>query len=176
MGRIDSLANILGDCNINIVVKLWNSFLKEKEAKGIKDKFEFYVHDMKNIEDDMRELQQKRSFAYIIDHVTNSGGHFKTYEKFWYENEVDEFISFDLLNDYYSPIYLEELAEHIADTNPKFFSGDTMNIVDDFLWEHIGDNNDLTTKYLSIINENINKTRFITEDWDTLWEEIFQLS
>lgn len=176
MGRINSLANILGDCNINVVVKLWNSFLKEKEAKGTKDNLEFYVHDMKNIEDDMRELSQKRSFTYIIDHTINSGGHFKTYEKFWYENEVDEFISFDLLNDYYSPICLEDLAEHIVVTNPKFFTADISGIIDDFLYTYVGENVDLIQKYLSLINENIDKNRFITEDWDNLWNEISQNS
>ena len=37
-------------------------------------------------------------------------------------------------------------------------------------------NEDSFDKYLALINEHIAKKRFITEDWDTLWKEISQLS
>jgi len=176
MEKIKCLANNLADKDINVVVNLWNSYLKGLEEQGKKNRYHFYIHDMKNIEEDMRELVQKRSYLYILEHVNSSDGHFKTYEKFWYENDVDQFISFDLLNDYYCPIDFEELAEYIAITNPRFFTADIMDIIDEFLYAYVGEDDDLTKKYLTIINENIRKDRFITDDWDVIWIEISQNS
>lgn len=172
MKKIRCLANKLAYTDTKVVVSQWNSYLNSFEEQGKKHRCHFPIHDMKNIEDDMRELVQKRSYLYILEHVNNSDGHFKTYEKFWYENDIDQFISFNLLNDYYCPIDFDELAEYIAATNPKFFTTSFPFIIDYFLYDYVGEDDDLTKKYIAIINENIRKDRFITDDWDVIWDEI----
>jgi len=177
MDKIKSLANALMHKDSRVVVKLWNNFLAEQEKKGIKSKYDFEIKDMENLESDMNKFVQKNSFTYLINALDID--RFKTYENFWYENDINRVVSFNSLNDYFCPIDFEELAKYVLDTNSEIFMNDTLPIVEDFLYAQMGEEDredeNLFSKYLSLINEHIDKKWFITDDWDTLWKEISQL-
>lgn len=156
------------------IVALWNKYLSEKEKYGALGKYDRYIKDMENIEEDMKDVLYRHSFSYIINAIDSDK--FKVYDKYWYEDEyeINRFISFNLLNDYFCPIDFGNLAIYLVQTNPDFFEKYSMEIVTEFL--DIYTNEDSFDKYLALINEHIAKKRFITEDWDTLWKEISQLS
>lgn len=173
--KITSLSNVLWHSkDSKSIVALWNKYLSEKEKNGALDKYDRYIKDMENLEEDMKDVLYHHSFSYIINAIDSDK--FKVYDKYWYEdeNEINCFISFNLLNDYFCPIDFDNLAIYLVQNNPDFFEKYSMEIVTEFL--DIYTNEDSFDKYLALINEHIAKKRFITEDWDTLWKEISQLS
>lgn len=171
--KMTSLSNALWHSkDSKSIVALWNKYLSEKEKNGALDKYDCYIKDMENLEEDMKDVLYHHSFFDIINAIDSDK--FKVYDRYWYENKFNRFISFNLLNDYFCPIDFDNLAIYLVQNNPDFFEKYSMEIVTEFL--DIYTNEDSFDKYLALINEHIAKKRFITEDWDTLWKEISQLS
>ena len=90
--KMTSLSNVLWHSkDSKSIVALWNKYLSEKEKNGALDKYDCYIKDMENLEEDMKDVLYHHSFSDIINAIDSDK--FKVYDRYWYENKFVSYLS-----------------------------------------------------------------------------------